>query len=108
VFENLISNAIKYSSPQGRITINGAVEESMLRISVEDQGVGLPADKLEHAFDKFFRADNSETAPPGTGLGLYITRAIVEAHGGQIDIRSQPGQGVTVSFTLPLATAAAA
>ncbi|WP_432820880.1 ATP-binding protein [Trichloromonas sp.] len=104
IIENLISNAVKYSPPQGSITITGTVEKNMLSISVGDQGVGLSEDKLEHIFDKFYRADTSETAPTGTGLGLYITRAIVEAHGGRISASSQPGQGATFTFTLPQAT----
>jgi signal transduction histidine kinase len=78
----------------------------MLRISVQDRGVGLAEKDLERIFDKFFRADTSETAPSGTGLGLYITRAIVEAHGGRISAHSQPGQGATFTFTLPLTSSA--
>ncbi|WP_305044479.1 sensor histidine kinase [Geoalkalibacter sp.] len=107
IMDNLISNAVKYSPPQGRITISAAVEEHLLRISVQDQGVGLAQDNLERIFDKFFRADTRETAPAGSGLGLYIVRALVEALGGQISASSQPGQGATLSFTLPLALPAA-
>ncbi len=104
VIENLISNAVKYSPPQGRIIITGTQEDNMLHISIEDQGVGLSEDELDHIFDKFYRADTSETAPSGTGLGLYISRAIVKSHGGQISASSQPGQGATFTFTLPLTT----
>jgi PAS domain S-box-containing protein len=102
VIENLLSNAVKYSPPAGRITIIGAVEGGILHVSVQDEGVGVAQDKLERIFDKFFRADTSETAPSGTGLGLHITRAIVEAHGGRISASSLPGQGVTITFSLPL------
>lgn len=104
VIENLLSNAVKYSPAEGSIIITGAVEGQMMRISVQDQGVGLAEDHLERVFDKFFRADTSKNAPSGTGLGLYITRAIVEAHGGRISASSLPGQGTTITFTLPLAT----
>ncbi|OHB33693.1 MAG: hypothetical protein A2X84_08275 [Desulfuromonadaceae bacterium GWC2_58_13] len=104
VIENLISNAVKYSPSQGRITITGAVEKDMMSVSVADQGVGLAESQLERIFEKFFRADTSETAPSGTGLGLFISHAIVEAHGGRISALSHPGEGVTITFTLPLAT----
>jgi len=103
VVENLISNAVKYSPPFGRITISGAIQDGMMNISVTDEGVGLAEHQLERIFEKFFRADTSETAPSGTGLGLFITHAIVEAHGGRISACSHPGQGVTITFTLPLA-----
>jgi signal transduction histidine kinase len=77
-------------------------EGGMLRISVADQGQGIAAEKLSHIFDKFFRIDNSDTAQPGFGLGLYLVKRIVEAHQGQIRVESTPGQGSTFSFTLPL------
>lgn len=102
VIENLVSNAVKYSPPEGRITISGTVEKRMLRIAVTDEGIGLSEELREKIFDKFFRVDSSETAPSGTGLGLYITRAIVEAHGGHISACSHCGQGTTFTFTLPL------
>lgn len=102
VVENLLSNAVKYSPADGRIAISGAIEGEFFRLSVEDQGPGLRPDQLEHIFDKFFRADTSETAPPGTGLGLYIARAVIEAHGGGIEATSVRGQGTRISFTIPL------
>jgi PAS domain S-box-containing protein len=102
VIENLVSNAVKYSPPEGRITLSGTVEKRMLRIAVADEGIGLSEELREKIFDKFFRVDSRETAPSGTGLGLYITRAIVEAHGGHISACSHCGQGTTFTFTLPL------
>lgn len=102
VIENLVSNAVKYSPPEGRITISGSIEKRMLRIAVADEGIGLSEELREKVFDKFFRVNSSETAPSGTGLGLYITRAIVEAHGGHISVCSHCGKGTTFTFTLPL------
>lgn len=104
VFENLLDNAVKYSPPQGCVVIAGEVENDLLRISVTDQGVGLAEDQFERIFDKFFKVDTRETAPSGTGIGLYVSRAIVEAHGGRIKAHGRPGQGATITFTLPLAT----
>lgn len=102
VIENVLSNAVKYSPAEGRIAISAAIEGDSLRLCVEDQGPGLRPEQLEHIFDKFFRADTSETAPPGTGLGLYIARAIIEAHGGSIGASSTPGRGTRISFTIPM------
>jgi PAS domain S-box-containing protein len=101
VIENLLSNAVKYSPAEGRIAITGKCEGELFRLSVEDHGTGLQPDQLERIFEKFYRADHSETAPSGTGLGLYIAQTIVEAHGGSIDASSIPGQGTRISFTLP-------
>lgn len=101
VIENLLSNAVKYSPAEGRIAITGAVDEDLFHLSVEDQGAGLLPDQLELIFEKFYRADHSETAPSGTGLGLYIAKAIVEAHGGRISAASTPGQGTRISFAIP-------
>jgi len=101
VIENLLSNAVKYSPAEGRIAITGTIDDELFSLSVEDQGEGLQPDQLERIFEKFYRADHSETAPSGTGLGLYIARAIVEAHGGRISAASTPGQGTRISFSIP-------
>lgn len=101
VIENLLSNAVKYSPAEGRIAITGNFDDDHFHFSVEDQGEGLQPDQLERIFEKFYRADHSETAPSGTGLGLFITRAIVEAHGGRISASSIPGQGTRISLSIP-------
>lgn len=103
VLRNLLDNAVKYSPDGGLIVVRGEVRKEDVVISVADQGVGLTVENLNRLFDKFFRAK-----PPfgrrvvGSGLGLPISRAIVESHGGRIWAESQLGQGTTLFFTLPL------
>ena len=105
VLENLISNAIKYSPEGGVIRIMGRSEGDVAVISVSDQGVGIPPDEQRKLFRRFYRVDNRlRRETQGAGLGLFLSRAIVEAHGGRIWVESQPGRGSRFSFTLPLAT----
>jgi PAS domain S-box-containing protein len=102
VLTNLISNAIKYSPEGGTIAITGRVEPERIVISVTDPGKGLPAEELTKVFDRFYRADTTATRKAqGAGLGLYLAKAVVEAHGGQIWADSDPGEGATFSFSLP-------
>ncbi len=102
VFENLVSNAIKYSPERSTVTIAGRRLGEHYEFSVIDQGVGMTPVQLEHVFDKFYRGDFSNTAAGGIGLGMSIVRSIIEAHGGQIKVESAPGRGTAVRFTLPL------
>ena len=74
----------------------------MVQVSVTDQGIGIAAKDLPHIFDRFFRVERMRKAE-GTGLGLYITKRLVEAHGGHIRVESEEGKGSTFSFTLPVA-----
>jgi PAS domain S-box-containing protein len=105
VIDNLVSNAIKYSPHGGKIEIRGTSNAAEVVLTVSDQGVGIPPDEQERIFDRFYRVEGPETrAVSGTGLGLYITRAIVEAHGGRCWVRSQPGQGATFFIALPRET----
>jgi PAS domain S-box-containing protein len=103
VARNLLSNAVKYSPQGGPITIRGRVVPDYLEISIEDKGIGITPEQLAHLFEKFYRADASNTAIGGTGLGLAISKLIIELHGGRIWVESQYGIGSTFYFTLPLA-----
>lgn len=103
VLHNLLENAIKYSK-SGQITISCEVEDADVLVSVSDQGEGIPVEFLDQVFERFFQIDGASTRRiGGSGLGLSISRGIVEAHGGRIWAESTPGQGSTFRFTLPLA-----
>ncbi len=98
VLTNLVENAAKYGDPVG-MEITGGREGDVLRVSVTDRGEGIPAEDLPRVFTKFFRRDHGR--PTGTGLGLWISRGLVEAHGGELTATSTVGEGCTFSFTLP-------
>jgi signal transduction histidine kinase len=101
VLENLISNAIKYA-PGSRITITLILFDSKIRISLQDEGPGIPSQYQIHLFKRFFRNPDQSLNIHGTGLGLFICRQIIEAHHGQIYIESSVGKGTTVHIELPL------
>ncbi len=102
VLRNLVDNAVKYSPKGGGIGIAIRVSEENLEICVTDQGLGIEPDHMEHIFDRFYQVDSASTRKVGgSGLGLSICRAIVEAHRGRIWARSQPGIGSIFCFTLP-------
>ncbi|HLY28635.1 MAG TPA: ATP-binding protein [Aggregatilineales bacterium] len=102
VIDNLLGNAIKYSPKGGEVRISGAFDDRSVTLSVTDHGVGLAPDEQERIFERFYRVDGAlSRKTQGTGLGLYLARAVIEAHGGQISVESQPGVGSTFSFTLP-------
>ncbi|MBC7248066.1 MAG: GAF domain-containing protein [Actinobacteria bacterium] len=104
VFVNLVDNAVKYSPQGGDIVISLEVQRHLIKCSVSDQGVGIPVEHIPHIFEKFHRVDNRATREVyGTGLGLYLSKSIVEAHGGSIWVESEFGRGSTFHFTLPLA-----
>jgi signal transduction histidine kinase len=104
VLDNLVSNAIKYSPDGGEVRIGGTVNEQSVTVYVADQGVGIPHDELEHIFERFYRVEDAlRRHTQGTGLGLYLARAVVRAHGGTITVESQPGKGSTFRVTLPRA-----
>lgn len=102
VFDNLLSNAVKYSPAGGTIRIGGGVREGWLEISIADEGIGMTPEQVGRVFDKFYRADTSDTAVQGLGLGLTLSKGIIEAHGGCIWVESEPGKGTRVTFRLPL------
>ena len=102
VFDNLLGNAIKFSPHGGTITISITDNGNVLKVSVSDTGVGIPPDKLNRIFERFYQVDGSATRRfGGAGLGLAIAKRIVEAHGGHIWAESVVGQGSSFIFTLP-------
>jgi signal transduction histidine kinase len=102
VLENLIGNATKFTPPGGRVTVGAAPREGKVLFWVSDTGPGIPPDALAHVFDRFWQARLGDRK--GAGLGLPITRGIVEAHGGGIWVDSSPGRGSTFFFTVPQAS----
>jgi PAS domain S-box-containing protein len=100
VLSNLISNAIKYA-PKGNIRISGDVRPEQIIISIHDEGPGIDPHDMPHIFDRFYRSDTAIRKTKGAGLGLYLARAIVEAHGGRIWIDAQQGPGAMICFSLP-------
>lgn len=102
VMKNLISNAVKYSPEGGEILIKGESTKNIYAVSVKDEGLGMTPEQIDKIFDKFYRVDSSNSAIEGTGLGMSITKLIVEAHGGNISVESEYGKGTTVTFSLPL------
>lgn len=104
VLRNLLSNAIKYSPDGGTVTVRAHKSGRDFVCSVGDTGVGMSGEEQEQAFNKFFRSARSrETAIPGAGLGLPISKTIIEGHGGSISLTSTQGVGTTVTFTMPTA-----
>jgi len=99
----LLDNAQKFSPPKTPIRVTAKRENDQVVISIADQGIGIAADDLPHLFDRFFRIEKIRRAE-GTGLGLFITRRLVEAHGGEIRAESRVGEGSTFTFTLPAAS----
>jgi two-component system sensor histidine kinase VicK len=105
VLVNLLDNAIKYSPAGGTVTVRVRVQEAgdRLQVQVQDQGPGIPAEELDRVGERFYRAEKARSrAEGGSGLGLSIAWALVEAHGGELHIESEEGVGTTVAFTLPV------
>jgi GAF domain-containing protein/signal transduction histidine kinase/ActR/RegA family two-component response regulator len=102
VLRNLLSNATKYSTARGTISVSAIPVGGYMEITLTDEGIGMTDEELTHIFEKFWRANASSTAVEGTGLGLVIVKHIVEQHGGQVWVESIKGKGTVVHFTLPL------
>jgi two-component system NtrC family sensor kinase len=102
VYDNLLSNAIKYGQQGGRVVLGAEQNESQVTLSVCNEGRGIPAEKIGMLFEKFSRLDGAEyDGKKGTGLGLYICKEIIEKHGGNIWVESEPGKWAKFSFTSP-------
>jgi signal transduction histidine kinase len=100
VFSNLIGNAIRFTPKGGRVDVRAVADGAAVRFAIEDTGPGIAPEVLPRVFDRYFK--RASTARSGTGLGLYIARGIIEAHGGRIWADSTPENGATFTFTLPL------
>jgi len=101
VVDHLISNAVKYAPEGGRVSVELNLSDDKYELNVEDEGIGMDEGQLVHIFDRFYRADSSDTAVQGVGLGMSIVRNIVLAHLGDIQIESQLGRGTRVTVSLP-------
>jgi signal transduction histidine kinase len=101
VLANLLTNALKYSPEGASVTVRVTRRDDEAVLSVEDRGVGIPPDALPHLFDRFYRVRRTSGRVQGLGLGLYISRRIVDAHGGRIQVTSEPGCGSTFTIALP-------
>lgn len=105
LLDNLVSNAIKFTPRDGHVSVRLTSRPELIRIEVSDTGIGIPDQERERLFERFFRAQSAlERQIQGTGLGLYISKAIVDAHDGRIGVDSVPGEGTTFIVELPVAT----
>ena len=102
VLENLVGNAVKYSPKGGLVSIGAEVQGEYYVIRIKDQGIGMTPAQKARAFERFYRADATDTAIGGLGVGMTISKDIVEEHGGEIWIDSEPGKGTVVSFSIPI------
>jgi signal transduction histidine kinase len=103
LLDNLVSNAIKFTPDGGDVRVSVTPSGDAVRLEVTDTGMGIPSDEQRHLFERFFRSSAaSERQIQGTGLGLYIARAIVEAHGGEISFESEPGRGTAFRIEMPV------
>jgi PAS domain S-box-containing protein len=104
VVDNLLSNAVKFSREGGLVTVEVGGDRELVQLVVSDTGIGIPVEEQGHVFSRFYRASTAaELAVPGTGLGLAITRALVDQHGGTIELESMQGEGTKVTVKLPAA-----
>lgn len=102
VFSNLIDNAIKYSNEGGVVSVTAEVRGDFVEVSVQDYGIGMPSSVVGNLFQKFYRSHRSRETVAGSGIGLYISKAMIESHGGTISVRSTEGKGSTFTVALPI------
>ena len=101
--DNLFDNAVKYTPPGGMVTVKVKEENNMVRVTISDTGIGIPKNQINQIFTKFFRADNAmRFQTSGSGLGLYVVKNIIEAHGGIVTVTSEENKGTMITFTLPI------
>ena len=98
---NLLSNAIKYNRKGGKVKVAARKDDGFVRIDIEDTGSGISESDLPHMFEKFYRAEKTSSEAPGTGLGLALTKSLVEVQGGKISVESKLNEGSRFSFSLP-------
>ena len=102
VLSNLVHNAVKFTPKGGWVRLAACEQNGMIQIQVSDTGIGIPKDKREKIFDRFYQVDSSFTRRVGgAGIGLNVVKEYVELHGGKIWVESELGQGSTFTFTLP-------
>ena len=103
VLHNLLENAVAHTRQGGSVTVKAWQQDNQVKISVADTGEGIPAEDLPNIFERLYRVDKSRTrATGGSGLGLTIAKRLIEAHGGKIEVESEPGKGSTFTLTLPV------
>jgi signal transduction histidine kinase len=102
VMNNLLSNAIKYAPVPGTINVKSYISQNELCVSVEDFGIGIAPEQIEHIFTAYYRVNNTSAAYQGLGIGLYICSEIIKIHHGKLWVQSVPGQGSTFYFSLPI------
>ncbi|MEI6054175.1 MAG: HAMP domain-containing sensor histidine kinase [Candidatus Saccharibacteria bacterium] len=102
VFSNLIDNAIKYSHEGGTVDVTARANSAFIEVIFKDNGIGMPESVISNLFQKFYRSHRSRETVSGTGIGLYISKAIVESHGGTISVQSEEGKGSTFTVAIPI------
>jgi signal transduction histidine kinase len=102
VFAILMDNALRYTNPGGRVEVRVLKTNENVEITFTDTGIGLSEEQTELVFERFYRAPDAEAQAPGTGLGLPVAKAIVEAHKGTISLKGKPGEGATATVILPV------
>ena len=100
VMQNLLSNAVKFSWPNGEIKISANEASGSYWVAVSDKGMGIPKDKLQRLFNDVVTNSDGTIGEMGTGIGLFVTKQLMERHGGKVKLESEEGRGTTVSFTV--------